>query len=74
MHPIVHHGVSKVFGKIDSMLTVNTIDDEFLSGLVFTGSVFVTIIVSSLLYWKLEKPAIRIGRRLAEKNRLTQFT
>lgn len=72
MHPIVHHAVSKVFGKIHSMLPVDAFSGEFLSWSVFTGSICATVFVSSIVYWKLEKPAIRIGRNLAEKRRLKQ--
>jgi exopolysaccharide production protein ExoZ len=67
MHPIVHHGVSKILGKIQSIVGTGVLGKDILSFSTFCGSILATIFISSLIYWRLEKPAIRLGQRAARK-------
>ncbi|MEO5917118.1 MAG: acyltransferase [Luteolibacter sp.] len=71
MHPIVHHGISKVGGKIQSIIGKSSIGDGVLSGVVFSGSVIATIFISMVVYRYLETPAIALGKRLSKSSKLS---
>lgn len=70
IHPLMHHAMSKVIGKIDSMLQADVLSQEIRSGSVFYGSILATLVISSVIYLKLEKPAIRFGRRLTDRKNI----
>lgn len=67
MHPIAHHCVSKVLGKIQSLTGKPIFGDQLLNVLNFVGSIAATLVISAIIYRFLEKPVIALGKRLARR-------
>jgi peptidoglycan/LPS O-acetylase OafA/YrhL len=68
MHPIAHHCVNKVLGKIQSLTGKTTFGDQLLDVLSFVGSIAATLVISAIIYRFLEKPFIALGKRLARRH------
>lgn len=67
MHPVVHHCVSKVLGKLQSMIGKASFGDSLLNGLNLAGSVAATLLISEVVYRFIEKPVIALGKRLGTR-------
>jgi exopolysaccharide production protein ExoZ len=69
MHPIAHHCVCKVLGKIQSLTGKQTFGDQALNILNFVSSIAATLVISAIIYRFLEKPVIALGKRLSRRRR-----
>lgn len=70
-HPLIHHVVAKFLGKLQSILGETNYNSHLLNSTVFIGAVIATIITSSCIYRIIEKPAIRLGKKLAGRNHVS---
>ena len=67
MHPLVYDFVSKVCGKLQSMVGAEIIGDPMRSAAIFTGSIVSTVYVSWLIYRRMEIPLIGLGRSVTRR-------